>query len=157
MRAHAPQRTFRFRIGLLAPPPKMDVSFPLFGTFRFRDYTTQAIPRPRQGVALIARLVSATPWRGRISLSGSSFPRSSALRASTRGLNSEDPSGASPLRDRQAVAVGLGSVDRIAQRQGLSLLYFKAQMRHPCGEVRRLFVMVIYGNIATRNKFLKST
>ncbi|WP_211204668.1 hypothetical protein, partial [Porphyromonas bennonis] len=41
-------------------------------------------------------------------------------------LNSDDPSGASPLRDRQAVAVGLGSVDRIAQRQGLSLLYFKA-------------------------------
>ena len=47
-------------------------------------------------------------------------------------LNSEDPSGASPLRDRQAVAAGLGSVDRIAQRQGLSLLYFKGQMRHPC-------------------------
>ena len=88
--------------------------------------------RLRQGVALTSQAMSATPWRGRISLSGSSFPRSSALRASTRVLNCDDPSGASPMRDRQAVPVGLGSVDRIAQRQGLSLLYFKAQMRHPC-------------------------
>ena len=29
------------------------------------------------------------------------------------------------------VAAGLGSVDRIAQLQGLSLLRFKAKMRHP--------------------------
>ena len=50
------------------------------------------------------------------------FPGSSALRASTPGLKSDDPSGASPLRDRHAVAAGLGSVDRIAQRQELSLL-----------------------------------
>ena len=114
------------------------------------DRETQAIPRPRQGVALIARLVSATPWRGRISLSWSSFPRSSALRASTRGLNSEDPSGASPQRDRQAVAVGLGSVDRIAQRQGLSLLYFKAQMRHPCGTTKK------DGTTLTRSPNLKN-
>ena len=60
------------------------------------------------------------------------FPGSSALSASTPGLKSDDPSGASSLRDRQMVAAGLGSVDRIAQRQGLSLLCFKAQMRHPC-------------------------
>jgi|GEM_PF-3253207 len=60
------------------------------------------------------------------------FPGSSALRASTPGLKSDDPFGASPLRDRHAVAAGLGSVDRIAQRQGISLLCFKAQMRHPC-------------------------
>ena len=58
------------------------------------------------------------------------FPGSSALRASTPSLKSDDPSGASPLRDRQMVAAGLGSVDGIAQRQGLSLLCFKAQMRH---------------------------
>ena len=32
---------------------------------------------------------------------GSSFPGSSALSASTLGLNSDDPSGASPLRHRQ--------------------------------------------------------
>ena len=63
------------------------------------------------------------------------FPGSSALRASTPGLKSDDPSGASPLRDRHAVAAGLGSVDRIAQRQGLSLLCFKAQMRHPSVQV----------------------
>ena len=72
--------------------------------------------RPRQGVALSAYSSSATPWRGLISLSGSSFPGSSALRASTPGLKSDDPSGALPLRDRQAVAGGRGSVDRIAQR-----------------------------------------
>ena len=72
--------------------------------------------RPRQGVALSAYSSSATPWRGRISLSGSSFPGFSALRASTPGLKSDDPSGALPLRDRQAVAAGRGSVDRIAQR-----------------------------------------
>ena len=30
------------------------------------DQPLQAIPRPRQGVALIALLVSATPWRGRL-------------------------------------------------------------------------------------------
>ena len=87
--------------------------------------------RPCQGVALSAYSFSAAPWRGRISLSGSSFPGFSALRASTAGLKSDDPSGDLPLRDRQAVAVGLGSVNRIAQRQGLSLLCFKAQMRHP--------------------------
>ena len=57
-------------------------------------------------------------------------------------LNSEDPSGASPLRDRQAGAVGLGSVDRIAQRQGLSLLYFKAQMRQPWSVTRMLFTVL---------------
>ena len=44
---------------------------------------------------------SATPWRGRISFLRSSFPGSSALRASTPGLKAGDPSGASPLRDRQ--------------------------------------------------------
>ena len=66
-----------------------------------------------------------------ISLPRSSFPQSSALRASTCGLKSDDPSGASPLRDRQAVAAGEGSVNRIAQRQGVSLLCFKTQMRHP--------------------------
>ena len=65
------------------------------------------------------------------------FPGSSALRASTPGLKSDDPSGASPLRDRQAVAAGPGSTDRIAQRQGLSLLCFKAQMRHPSGSPDR--------------------
>ena len=59
------------------------------------------------------------------------LPGSSALRASTPGLKSDDPSGASPLRDRHAVAAGLGSVDRIAQRQGLSLLCFKAQCVTP--------------------------
>ena len=62
-------------------------------------------------------------------------PGSSALRASTPGLNSDDPSGASPLRDRHAVAAGLGSVDRIAQLQGLSLLRFEAQIRHPSVQV----------------------
>ena len=30
------------------------------------DQPLQAIPRPRQGVALIDLLVSATPWRGRL-------------------------------------------------------------------------------------------
>ena len=59
------------------------------------------------------------------------FPGSSALRASTPGLKSDDPSGALPLRDRQAVAAGEGSVKGIAQRQGLSLHCFNAQMRHP--------------------------
>lgn len=59
------------------------------------------------------------------------FPGSSALRASTPGLKSDDPSGASPLRDRPTIAVGEESVDGIAQRQGLSLLSCKAQMRHP--------------------------
>ena len=34
------------------------------------------------------------------------FPGSSALRASTPGLKSDDPSGASPLRDRQAGTSG---------------------------------------------------
>ena len=34
------------------------------------------------------------------------FPGSSALRASTPGLKSDDPSGASPLRDRQTGALG---------------------------------------------------
>ena len=63
--------------------------------------------RPRQGVAPAAAYSSsATPWRGRISFPRSSFPGSSALRASTPGLRSDDPSGASPLRDRQ---VGLHS------------------------------------------------
>ena len=57
--------------------------------------------RPCQGVALSAYSSSEAPWRGRISLSGSSFPGSSALRASTPGLKSDDPSGATPLRDRQ--------------------------------------------------------
>ena len=52
---------------------------------------------------------------GVVYLSGSSFPGSSALRASTPGLKSDDPSGASPLRDRQAVAAGRGSVLGIAQ------------------------------------------
>ena len=47
-------------------------------------------------------------------------------------LNSDDPSGALPLRDRQSVAAGEGSVKGIAQRQGLSLHCFNAQMRHPC-------------------------
>ncbi len=42
-------------------------------------------------------------------------PGSSALRASTPGLKSDDPAGAKPRRDRHAVAAGLGSVDRIAQ------------------------------------------
>ena len=51
-----------------------------------------------------------------------SFPGSSALRASTPGLKSDDPSGASPLRDRQAIATGRGSVSEIVQRQRLSLL-----------------------------------
>ena len=37
------------------------------------------------------------------------FPGSSALRASTCGLKNDDPSGAAPLRDRQAVAAGEGS------------------------------------------------
>ncbi len=64
----------------------------------------------------------ALTWRGRISFPRSSFPGSSALRASTPGLKSDDPSGASPLRDRQAVAAGRGSVSKIAQRQRLSLL-----------------------------------
>ena len=44
--------------------------------------------------------------RGRISLPGSSFSGSSALRASTAGLKSDDPSEASPLRDRQAGTSG---------------------------------------------------
>ena len=65
-------------------------------------------------------------------------------------LNSDDPSGASPLRDRQAVAVGLGSVDRIVQRQGLSLLCFKAQMRHPCGTTKK------DGTTLTRSPNLKN-
>ena len=98
--------------------------------------------RPCQGVALSAYSSSTMPWRGRIFLSGSSFPRSLVLRASTRNLNSDDPSGASPMRDPQAVPVGLGSVDRIAQRQGLSLLYFKAQMRHPWSVTRMLFTVL---------------
>ena len=50
------------------------------------------------------------------------FPGSSALRASTPGLKSGDPSGASPLRDRQAVAAGRGSVNVITQRQEASPL-----------------------------------
>ena len=44
--------------------------------------------------------------RGRISLPGSSFSGSSALRASTAGLKSDDPSEASPLRDRQTGTSG---------------------------------------------------
>ena len=52
-------------------------------------------------------LISATPWRGRISFLHP-LPRSSALRASTRGLWSDDPSGALPLRDLQAGASGEG-------------------------------------------------
>ena len=51
-------------------------------------------------------LISATPWRGRISFPSSSFPESSGLRPSTSGLKTGDPSGASPLRDRQAGALG---------------------------------------------------
>ena len=114
----------------------------------------QVVPRPRQGVALTSQAISATPWRGRISLPGSSFPGSSALRASTPGLKSDDPSGTSPLRDRQAGAVGLGSADRIAQRQGLSLLYFKAQMRHPCSPVRQ---SVLSRNRISAGHFSKTT
>jgi len=106
--------------------------------------------RPCQGVALSAYSSSTMPWRGRIFLSGSSFPRSLVLRASTRNLNSDDPSGASPMRDPQAVPVGLGSVDRIAQRQGLSLLYFKAQMRHPCDTTKK------DGTTLTRSPNLKN-
>ena len=51
----------------------------------------QSLQRPRQGVAHTSQSISATPWRGRISLPGSSFPRSSALRASTRGLRNGHP------------------------------------------------------------------
>ena len=65
-------------------------------------------------------------------------------------LNSDDPSGASPLRDRQAVAVGLGSFDRIAHRQRLSLLYLKAQMRHPCATSKK------DGTTLTRSPNLKN-
>ena len=59
---------------------------------------------------------------GSYTLYASRFPGSSALRASTPGLKSGDPSGASPLRDRQAVAAGRGSVNVITQRQGASPL-----------------------------------
>ena len=68
----------------------------------------QSLQRPRQGVALTSQAISATPWRGRISFLHP-LPRSSALRASTCGLKNDDPSGAAPLRDRQAVAAGEGS------------------------------------------------
>ena len=43
---------------------------------------------------------------GVVYLSWHSLLRSSALRASTRGPRSDDPSGALPLRDRQAGALG---------------------------------------------------
>ena len=38
------------------------------------------------------------------------FPGSSALRASTPGLKDDDPSGATPLRDRVAPLVGARSI-----------------------------------------------
>ena len=75
---------------------------------------------------------------GSYNLNASPFPGVFGTSASTCGLKNDDPSGAQPRRDRQAVAAGLGSVDRIAQRQGLSLLCFKTQMRHPWSHNREL-------------------
>ena len=69
-------------------------------------------PRPRHGVALIAGMCDTLA--GSISFPASSFPGSSALRASTPGLKSDDPSGASPLRDRQARGAPLRPVRREA-------------------------------------------
>ena len=76
-------------------------------------------------------LISATPWRGRISFLHP-LPRSSALRASTRGLWSDDPSGALPLPAGSAGgSIRRGLVHEMAQQHRLSLLSCKTQMRHP--------------------------
>ena len=52
------------------------------------------------------------------------FPGSSALRASTPGLKDDDPSGATPLRDRRS-----GSVGSMAPRQGCTLHRHRSPLR----------------------------
>ena len=77
-----------------------------------------------RGVAPKTRgsVIACDPLAGSYIFTRVFFPGASALRASTPGLKSDDPSRASPLRDRQTVAAGEGSVDGIGARQGLSLL-----------------------------------
>ena len=60
--------------------------------------------RPRKDVALSSLLGECDTLAGSyLYMMINRFPESSALRASTSGLKSGDPSGASPLRDRQSV------------------------------------------------------
>ncbi len=63
---------------------------------------------------------------GSYTLYAPSYPGSSALRASTPGLKAGDPSGASPLRDRQAGASPVGD----APRQGCLLRSYKRPLQN---------------------------